>query len=108
MLFEVELIINNVPLTNVYPNTIKTCLTHRQLLYSSNTISTDKMNRISHNVWSWWRHVNNAVNLRETQRTAKLNINSQNVNVNNMVPVYDKMVQFWRIAIVIGVLEILK
>ena len=54
--------------------------------------------------------MNNAVNLRETQRTSKLNINSQKVNVNDMVPVSDKMVlrQFWRIAIVIGVLEILK
>ena len=45
VLFEVELIINNAPLTYVYPNTVKTCLTHnhllfdRQLLYSSNTTS---------------------------------------------------------------------
>ena len=65
-LFEVELIDNNAPLTNVCPNTIETCLTpshllvDRQLLYSSNTTSitivknltvlsstTDKINRIS-------------------------------------------------------------
>ena len=52
--------------------------------------------------------MNNVVNFRETQRTSKLNINSQKVNVNDMVPVYDKMVKFWKIAIVIGVLEILK
>ena len=45
VLFEVKLIINNAPLTYVYPNTIKTCLTpthlllDRQLLYSSNTAS---------------------------------------------------------------------
>ena len=53
MLFEVELIINNAPLTYVYPNAIKTCLTpnhflfDRQLLYSANKTSTDKINRIS-------------------------------------------------------------
>ena len=65
VLFEVDLIINNAPLTYVYPNTIETCLTPnhllfgRQLLYSSNTKSTvvrnltvpssttDKTNRIS-------------------------------------------------------------
>ena len=64
VLFEVELIINNAPLTYVYPNTIEACLTPnhllfgRQLLYSSNTTSTvvrnltvlssttDKTNRI--------------------------------------------------------------
>ena len=67
VLFEVELIINNAPLTHGYPNTIKTCLipNHllfvRQLFYSSNTTSTvvrnltvlssttDEINRISNN-----------------------------------------------------------
>ena len=33
MLFEVELIINNPPLTYVYPNTIETCLTLNDLLF---------------------------------------------------------------------------
>ena len=53
MLFEVELIINSAPLTYVYLNAIKTCLTPnhflfgRQLLYSANKTSTDKINRIS-------------------------------------------------------------
>ena len=65
MLFQVKLIINNDPLTYVYPNTIETCLTPnyllfgRQLLLSSNTTSTvaanlnvllsttDKINRVS-------------------------------------------------------------
>ena len=46
VLFEVELISNNKPLTYVYPNTIETCFTPkhllfgRQLLYSFNTTST--------------------------------------------------------------------
>ena len=46
VLFEVERIINNAPLTYVYTNTIETCLTPnhlligKQLLYSSNTTST--------------------------------------------------------------------
>ena len=46
VLFEVELIINNAPLTYAYPNTIETYLTPnhllfgRQQLYHSNTTST--------------------------------------------------------------------
>ena len=92
MLFEVELIFNNKPLTYVYPNTIKTCLTpyrllfgRRQLLYSSNTTSivvrnltvfsgtTDKIDRISNHFLDRWRH-GNVVYLREAQQTPKLNI----------------------------------
>ena len=97
MLFEVELIINNKPLTYVYPNTIETpnhLLFGRQLLYSSNTTSTvvrnltvlssttDKINRIS-NHW-----IGGDMNLRETQRTSKLNINSLKINVNYIVLVF--------------------
>ena len=65
MLFEVELIINNAPLTYVHPNTIETFATPnhllfgRHLLYTTNTTlsvvrnltdvssTTDKINRIS-------------------------------------------------------------
>ena len=74
VLFEVELIINNAPLTHVYPNIIETCLkpNHllfgRQFLYSSNTASTvvrnltvlssttDKINRISNHFLDRWRY----------------------------------------------------
>ena len=84
LLMEVKLIINNAPLTYVYPNTIKTCLTlnhllfGRQLLYYANTTSTvvrnltvlssttDKINRISNHFWHRGRH-EYVVNLRETQ-----------------------------------------
>ena len=69
VLLEVELIINNKPLTYVYPNAMETCFTPnhllfgRQLLYSSNTTSTvvrnltvlssttDKINGISNYFW---------------------------------------------------------
>ena len=46
------------------------------------------------------------VNLRETQRTSKLNINSKRINVNDFVLDYDEDVlrHFWRIAIVTGML----
>ena len=53
LLFEVELILNNAPLTYVYPNVeIETCLTPnysygRWLLYSPNATSINKINRIS-------------------------------------------------------------
>ena len=94
VLIKVKLIINNAPLTYVYPNTIKTYLTPnhllfgRQLLCYSNTTSTvvrnltvlssttDKINRISNHFWHRWRH-EYVVNLCETQRASKLNINSQ-------------------------------
>ena len=94
VLIKVKLIINNAPLTYVYPNTIKTYLTPnhllfgRQLLCYSNTTSavirnltvlsstTDKINRISNHFWHRWRH-EYVVNLRETQQASKLNINSQ-------------------------------
>ena len=48
--------------------------------------------------------MNNIINLRETQQTSKLNINSQKINVNDIVLVYDEMVprHFGRIAIVTG------
>ena len=96
VLFETELIINNAPLTYVYSNTIKTCLTSnhllfgRQLLYCSNTASTvvrnltvfssttDKINRISNHFWHRWRH-EYVVNLCETQGASKLNINSPKI-----------------------------
>ena len=50
--------------------------------------------------------MNNVVNLRETQRTSELNINSQKINVNEIVLVYDEMMPrpIWRITIVTGVL----
>ena len=50
--------------------------------------------------------MNNSVNLCETQRTSKLNINSQKINFNNIVLVYDEMVprNLWKIAIVTEVL----
>ena len=86
----------------------------RQLLYSSNTTSTvvrnltvlssttDKINRIS-NHW-----IGGDMNLRETQRTSKLNVNSLKINVNDIVLVfYQKGPQnspFWRISIVTRVL----
>ena len=74
VLTEVKLIINNAPLTYVYPNTIKTYLTPnhllfgRQLLCYSNAAltvvrdltvlssNTDKINRISNHFWPRWRH----------------------------------------------------
>ena len=92
VLIKVKLIINNAPLRYVYPNTIKTCLTLNHLLfgrqssYCSNTTSTvvrsltvlssttGKIKHISNHLWHRWRHEYVLLNLRETQRTSKLNI----------------------------------
>ena len=49
--------------------------------------TTDKINRISNHFWDKWKYVY-AVNLRETQRTSKLNINSPKIKVNDFVLVY--------------------
>ena len=94
VLIEVKLITDKAPFICVYPNTIKTYLTFnhlligRQLLCYSNSSSavfrnltvlsstTDKINRISNHFWHRWRH-EYVVNLCETQRASKLNINSQ-------------------------------
>ena len=92
---EVKLIIINTPLTYVSPNTIKTYLTpnhllfvtHKLLCYSNTTSAvirnlivlsstTDKINRISNHLRHRWRP-EYVVNLRETQQTSNLNINSQ-------------------------------
>ena len=50
--------------------------------------------------------MNNEVNLRKTQRTSKLNINSLKINVNDIVQVFYEKVprDFWRIAKVTQVL----
>ena len=71
----------------------------RNLTVLSST--TDKINHISNHFWDRWRH-EYVVNLRETRRTSKLNINSLKVKVNDIVLVFYEMVprQFWRIAIV--------
>ena len=89
---------------------METCLTPDkllfggQLLYSSNTTSTiftnltvlanttDKMNRISNHFWDRWRQ-EYVINLRQTQETSKLNINSPKTNVNDIVLVYDGLVK---------------
>ena len=78
----------------------------RQLLYSSNTTSTvvrnltvlssttNKINRISNHF------LGGDMNLRETQRTSKLNIDSLKINVNDIVlDFYEKVSRhFSRIA----------
>ena len=89
LFFEVELIINIALLTYFYPNKFETYLIpnhllfDRHLFYSSNTTSTvvrnltvlsstaDKIKRISNHFW-----IGGDMNLRETQRTSKLNVNS--------------------------------
>ena len=74
VLFEVALIINNAPLTYVYPNTIEICLSlnhllfDKQLLFFSITVltvvrtltvlssTTGKINHISNHFLDSWRH----------------------------------------------------
>ena len=92
VLVQVKLIINNAPLTCIYLDTVFNTQSFvvRHCLYYSNTTSTvvrnlivlssttDKINRISNRFLDRWRH-EHAVNLLETQRTSKLNINSPKI-----------------------------
>ena len=75
----------------------------RNLTVLSST--TDRINLISNHFGDKWRYIY-VVNLRETQQTSKLNINSPKINVNDFVLVYDEKVprHFWRIVIVTWVL----
>ena len=89
----------------------------RKLIYFSNTISTvvkkltvhssttNKVSRISNHFWDRRRY-EYVINLRETQPTSKLNINSLEINANDIVLIYVEKVprHFWRIAIVTRVL----
>ena len=119
LLFEVELIINNGPLTCVYPSTMEICLTPnhllfgRHLLYSSNIASTvlrnltilssttDKINPISDHFWDSQESNHCWDRLRREDVS-----NSLKINVNNIVLGYDEKVprHFWRIVIVTDVL----
>ena len=87
-------------------------------IYSSNTTSTvvrnltvlssttDKINCISNHFLDRWRH-GYVVNLRETQRASKSNINSLKIIVNDSGLVFYEKVSrhFWRIVIVTPVLS---
>ena len=88
----------------------------RQLSYSSNTKSTvvrnltvllsttDKINRIRNHFLDRWRY-GYVVNLRETQQTSKLNINSVKTSFYwYCASLWYCPRQFWRIAIVTRVL----
>ena len=68
----------------------------RNLTVLSST--ADTINHISNHFWNGWRH-EYVLNLRETQRALKFNINSQKLCYDEKVPR-----NFWRIATVTGVL----
>ena len=64
----------------IFFNTTSTVV--RNLTALSST--TDTINRISNHFLDRWRH-RYVVNLRESQRTSKLNTNSLKINVNDIV-----------------------
>ena len=102
---EFKLIINNatdISLPKYYQNIYlipNHLLFGRQVLCNSNTTSTvvrtltvfsgtaDKINHISNHFWHWWKH-EYVVNLCETQRASKSNINSKKIVMLD----YDEMV----------------
>ena len=83
--------------TIYFSNTASTVVRNLTVLSST----TDKINRINNHFLDRWRH-EYAVNLRETQRTSKSNINFLKINVNDIVLVFHENVpRHFRIAIVL-------
>ena len=124
VIFEVEMIVNNRPLTHNSSDDIELCLTPNQLLFGRNldlqtnhkldlsydlinaTEHNKKINNILNHFWDRWQK-EYLVNLRETHRNLqKRNINSPTVRVNDTVLIEDKTPRSqWKLA---RVLELIK
>ena len=124
VLFEVEMILNNRPLTYVYPDEIKNALTPNHLLFGRTLTSTSdrntpiqfstqnitaqskKVNRIINHFWDR-RHKKYIVNLRETHKQNLQNPHKQYIRLNDIVLIYDEnfSILTWRKGIAVELLK---
>ena len=124
VLFEVEMILNNRPLTYVYPDEIKNALTPNHLLFGRTLTSTSdrntpiqfstqnitaqskKVNRIINHFWDRW-HKEYTVNLRETHKQNFQNRDQQHIRLNDIVLIHDENLPrlTWRKGIVVELLD---
>ena len=107
VLFEVEMILNNRPLTYVYPDEIKNALTPNHLLFGRTLTSTSdrntpiqfstqnitaqskKINRIINHFQDRW-HKKYILNLKETHKQNLQNRHQQHIRSNDIVPLHDE------------------
>ena len=124
VLFEVEMILNNRPLTYVYPDEIENALTPNHLLFgrmltSSSyqdtpiqyqaqdiTAQSKKVNRIITHFWNRW-YKEYVVNLRETHKHNSQNQHQQHIRLNDIVRIHDENLPrlTWRKGIVVKLLN---
>ena len=124
VLFEVEMILNNRPLTYVYPDEIENALTPNHLLfgrlltstsdqntpiqYRAQNITTQskKISRIINHFWDRW-HKEYVVNLRETHKQNLKNKHQQHIRLNDIVLIHDENIPrlTWRKGIVVELLK---
>ena len=106
-MFEVEMMLNNCPLTYVYPNEIENALTPNHLLFGRTLFSTSdlntpiqftpqnitaqskKVNRIINHFWDRW-HNEFIVNLRKTHKQNLQNQHQQHIRLNDIVLIHDE------------------
>ena len=123
-MFEVEMMLNNCPLTYVYPNEIENALTPNHLLFGRTLFSTSdlntpiqftpqnitaqskKVNRIINHFWDRW-HKEYIVNLRETHKQNLQNRHQQHIRLNDIVLIHDENLPrlTWRNGIVVVLLK---
>ena len=123
ILLEVELIINNRPLTHIYTDSTELPLTPSQLVFSRNLNHSslsespvnlgidiyehrEKLTNIINHFWYRWL-TKNVTNLREYQKLRSLNNNSAYVKVNDVVLIHDDDAprHLWRIGRVIELIK---
>ena len=123
-LFEVEMILNNRPLTYVYPDEIEDALTPNHVLFGRTLTSTSnrntpiqfitqnitaqskKVNRIVNHFWDRW-HMEYIVNLSETHKHNLQNRHQQHIRLNDIVLIHDENLPrlTWRKKIVVELLK---
>ena len=123
ILLEIELIINNRPLTHIYTDSTELPLTPSQLVFSRNLNHSslsespvnveidiyehrEKLTNIINHFWHRWR-TEYVTNLREYQKLRSLNNNSPYIKVNDVVLIHDDNAprHLWRIGRVIELIK---
>ena len=123
ILYEIEAILNNRPLTYVYPNSLEDCITPNHLLFGrklsltspSSSLITDTyenpdypsvVNKAINHFYSRWKK-EYLVNLRETHKLRMKNSHQPIANVSDVVLIHDEQVprSQWRMGVIIKLIK---